>query len=277
MEVRYLPNRETYMHMTTEGLRKSFVMENLFPSGTVSMIYFDADRAIAGGIIPVGSAVPLMATKKEMAAEYFAERRELGIVNLGSHGTVRVDGKEYRLDFKDMLYIGRGAKTIEFASMRASEPAVFYFVSYPAHAEYPVSLVKYGDAVRTPLGTVKDANKRTIYKYIHAQGAQSCQLVMGLTDVDPGSVWNSMPPHTHQRRSEIYLYCGLGADAFVVHLMGTPGETRNLILRNLQAVISPAWSIHCGAGTTNYTFVWAMGGENQEFQDMDVVPMQDIR
>ena len=276
MDVRQLPDSESYQGKTTEELRKTFVLDRLFVPGSVGMVYSDADRAIVGGAVPTGVPLPLLATKKEMAAGFFAERREVGIVNLGGRGLVRGDGQTFTLERKDMLYIGRGTRTVEFSSAHADEPAVFYFVSYPAHAEHPATLVRMAGAEKSQLGSTGGANKRTINRYIHPGGARSCQLVMGLTDLDEGSVWNTMPPHTHVRRTEIYLYFGLDAGSLVVHLMGKPRETRSLILRDREAVISPAWSIHCGAGTQHYSFVWAMGGENQEFGDMDAVAVQEL-
>lgn len=211
-----------------------------------------------------------------MAAEYFAERREIGVINTGSPGSVRIDGKEYAMAFKDALYIGRGVKEIEFMSSRSDTPAMFYFVSYPAHKEFPTTHAKFSDAEPSRLGSQKDANKRTIYKYIHPNGIKSCQLVMGLTELEEGSIWNTMPPHTHQRRSEVYMYFNIEPNSMIVHLMGRPDETRHIIIRNRQAVLNPSWSIHAGAGTENYTFIWAMGGENQVFDDMDGVQVHDI-
>lgn len=276
MDIRYLPDQETYQRMTTQELRKAFVADRLFIPGAVSLVYCDTDRAILGGAIPEKTPLPLLASRREMAAEYFAERREIGVVNIGGQGTIRTGTSEFPLAHKDMLYIGRGVRIIELMSADPLRPAVFYIVSFPAHAEYPTTLVRAKDASPTPLGTPEGANKRTIYKYIHQQGARSCQLVMGVTDVEPGSIWNTMPPHTHQRRMEAYLYFGLGADGAVIHLMGKPRETRSLVLRNTEAVISPGWSVHCGAGTSSYSFVWAMGGENQDFNDMDGVAIKDL-
>ena len=277
MEVRYLPNSESYKRMTTEELRAAFVFDSLFVSGAVNMVYCDADRAIVGGAVPTDSPLKLLGTKKEMAAEFFTERREIGIVNIGGEGVIRADGQAYTLASKDMLYIGRGTRDIEFSSVRSAQPAAFFLVSFPAHATYPVAVAKAAGAEGARLGSPEGANKRTINKYIHAGGVKSCQLVMGLTDLEVGSVWNTMPPHTHMRRMEVYLYFGLDPESVVVHLMGKPGETRNLVLRNQQAVVSPGWSIHCGAATKNYSFIWAMGGENQEFSDMDAVSMGDLR
>jgi 4-deoxy-L-threo-5-hexosulose-uronate ketol-isomerase len=263
--------------MTTDELRKAFVLDRLFAPGSINTVYFDADRAIVGGVAPAETSLQLLATKKEMAAEFFTERREIGVVNIGGEGKISADGKDYTLAFKDMLYIGRGVKNIEFSSVRPAPTALFFLVSFPAHTAYPVALARPSDADKTHLGSPEGANKRTINKYIHAGGVKSCQLVMGLTDLETGSVWNTMPPHTHMRRMEIYLYFGLDTESIVVHLMGKPDETRSLILRNQQAVISPSWSIHCGAATRNYSFIWAMGGENQDFSDMDALGAKDLR
>lgn len=276
MKVRYLPNNEAYCRLTTEELRKSFVVEDLFVPDTVTMIYCDADRALIGGITPTMNRLKLLATKKELAAEYFTERREVGIVNVGGEGSITADGKAFTLAKKDMLYIGKGVKDIECASFSAEQPARFFFISFPAHTSHPTTPMRHAEADRTPLGTMEGANKRTIYKYIHGGGIKSCQLVMGLTELETGSIWNTMPAHTHMRRMEVYCYFDMDADSIVVHLMGTPTETRSLIMRNHQAVISPSWSVHCGAGTKKYSFIWAMGGENQEFSDMDGVAMKDL-
>jgi 4-deoxy-L-threo-5-hexosulose-uronate ketol-isomerase len=263
--------------MTTAELRRAFVLDGLFLPGRISMVYCDTDRAIVGGAVPSREPLALQATKKELAAEYFNERRELGIVNIGNPGSVTVDGEEFPMAMRDMLYVGRGARSIQFngGSGEKDGPA-FYFVSFPAHASYPHTRVTFTAAEKARLGAPETANRRTINKYIHEKGARSAQLVMGLTELETGSVWNTMPPHTHQRRMEIYLYFGLAPEAITLHLMGEPSETRSLVLRNRQAVISPSWSIHCAAATTNYSFIWAMGGENQEFGDMDAVDMQDI-
>jgi 4-deoxy-L-threo-5-hexosulose-uronate ketol-isomerase len=211
-----------------------------------------------------------------MATEFFAERREVGVINIGMDGVIRIDGKGYSMAHKDALYIGRGAREVEFVGRSADKPAVFYFVSYPAHKEFPTSHAKFSDAEPVKLGNQKDANKRTIHKYIHPNGIKSSQLVMGLTELEEGSVWNTMPPHTHQRRSEVYMYFNLDPNAMVVHLMGQPEETRHLVIRNRQAVLSPSWSIHAGVGTQSYSFIWAMGGENQVFDDMDGVGVKDL-
>ncbi len=276
MEIRFAPNQHAAKRMTTEELRGNFLVENLFAAGAITMIYSDVDRAIIGGIVPLKEPLKLLASKKEMAAEYFCERREVGIINIGGEGTISVDGTIFSLQKNDVLYIGRGSKEVTFFSISADAPAQFYLMSYPAHKEYPTALAKFTDAEPQPLGSAADANKRTIYKYIHLNGIKSCQLVMGMTILDEGSVWNTMPSHTHVRRSEVYMYFDLRSDSMVFHFMGEPDQTRNIIVRNGQAVISPSWSIHSGAGTRNYAFVWAMGGENQEFSDMDAIPMKDL-
>lgn len=276
MEVRYAPNDEAYQRMTTAELRRSFVVDNLFAPNVITMVYSDVDRVIVGSAVPLGTPLKLESSKKEMAADFFAERREIGIINIGGEGKIRIDGTGYAVTFRDLLYVGRGVREIECASLDANRPALFYFVSYPAHAAYPVVHARFNDSSKSPLGSSHNANARTITKYVHAEGIKSSQLVMGLTELNDGSVWNTMPSHTHQRRTEVYLYFGLDEESLVVHLMGKPNETRALILRNQQAVISPPWSIHSAAGTRNYTFIWAMGGENQEFSDMDAVSMKEL-
>jgi len=277
MEVRYLPDVNSYKRMTTDELRKNFLIENLFQSNEIPMVYSDVDRSIIGSVVPSGKALQLTATKKEMAAEYFAERREIGVINIGDNGSIVVDDKEYAMEHKDGLYIGRGSKHIEFKSADSKKTALFYFVSYPSHKEYPTQHISFSQSTPLKLGTQKEANKRTIYKYIHLNGIKSSQLVMGLTELEEGSIWNTMPAHTHQRRSEIYMYFSMNKDSVVFHMMGEPDETRHLIIRSGQAAISPSWSIHCGAATQSYSFIWAMGGENQVFEDMDPVSMDVLK
>ncbi len=276
MEVRYSPDSKSYRTMTNDELRKHFLVDALFLPDTIPMVYSDADRSIIGSAVPTSGGLKLLATKKEMAAEYFLERREVGIINIGAEGTILADGKEFRMQNKECLYIGRGTKDVEFKSASPATPARFYFVSYPAHVTYPTTHASVKDAASVKLGTAQDANKRTLNKYIHPNGIKSCQVVMGFTELDEGCVWNTMPVHTHQRRTEIYMYFDLSEDAVVIHLMGEPAETKHLVLRNGQAVISPSWSIHSGCATRNYAFVWAMGGENQAFDDMDWVPMNTL-
>jgi 4-deoxy-L-threo-5-hexosulose-uronate ketol-isomerase len=277
MEVRYAPNIEHYKRMTTDELRKAFLVDSIFKDGEINMVYSDVDRAVIGSAVPLKNKLKLEASKKELASDYFAERREIGVINIGADGSIYADGKEYSMAHKDALYIGRGTKSIEFASKDAAKPARFYFISYPSHKEFPTTHAKFSDAEPAKLGSQKEANKRTIYKYIHMNGIKSSQLVMGLTELDEGNIWNTMPAHTHQRRSEIYLYFNLEKNSALFHFMGEPDETRHIVIRNEQAVISPSWSIHAGAATQNYTFIWAMGGENQAFDDMDVVPLTELR
>jgi 4-deoxy-L-threo-5-hexosulose-uronate ketol-isomerase len=276
MEVRYAPDAKAIRTMTNEELRKHFLISSLFVEDAVPMVYSDIDRSITGSAVPVHQRLTLVGSKKEMAAEFFLERREIGIINIGGDGILTVDGVPFTMNHKDGLYIGRGVREVQFASASSADPAKFYFVSFPAHAPYPTAYVKFAEAESLRLGSEREANKRTIHKYIHPRGVKSCQLVMGLTELETGSVWNTMPVHTHQRRSETYMYFNLKQDAIVVHLMGEPGETKHIIVRNGQAVLSPSWSIHSGVATSNYSFIWAMGGENQDFDDMDWVPMNEL-
>ncbi|MGE5313854.1 MAG: 5-dehydro-4-deoxy-D-glucuronate isomerase [Acidobacteriota bacterium] len=276
MDVRFSTDPKSLKTMKTEELRSLFLMTTLFEADRVPMVYSDIDRSITGSAVPVEGTLELLASKKEMAADYFAERREVGVINIGGSGTITIDGTVHRLAMHDALYIGRGARSVVFASEKKDEPAAFYFVSYPAHTAYPTTLITLADAEHTALGSVKDSNKRVINKYIHPRGVKSCQLVMGMTALEEGSVWNTMPVHTHQRRSEVYMYFDLPSDAVVFHLMGEPDETRHIVVRNRQAVLSPSWSIHSGCATRNYKFIWAMGGENQVFEDMDGVAMGAI-
>lgn len=277
MEVRYSPDQNGFKKLNTDEMRKAFLIDSLFKVNEIPMVYSDIDRSITGSAVPSGKKLKLAASKKEMAADHFCERREIGIINIGAKGTVNIDGKAYEMENKDALYIGRGAKDVEFTSEKSDVPAKFYFVSYPAHKELPVKQIKYTEAIKRPLGTVEDANKRTINQYIHPAILETCQLVMGLTELEPGSVWNTMPAHTHQRRSEVYMYFNIRPDSFVVHLNGSPEETRHIIIRNEQAVLSASWSLHSGCGTQAYSFIWAMGGENQVFDDMDNIPMTDMK
>jgi len=277
MDVRFSPDKEGFKELSSEKLREKFLISSLFVKNEIPMVYSDIDRSITGSAVPSGKLLKLVASRKEMAAEYFAERRELGIINIGGKGSVTVDGTVFRMNNIDVLYIGRGSKEIFFESENAENPAMYYFVSYPAHTSYPVKQVKLEDAVSVQLGSVEDSNKRTIHKYILPGKVETCQLVMGLTILDKGSVWNTMPAHTHQRRSEVYMYFGLRPESIVVHLIGDPEETRHIIIRDKEAVLSPSWSLHSGAGTQNYSFIWAMGGENQDFDDMDWIPMEKLK
>ena len=277
MKTRIVADQTRYQRMTTQELRESFLIESLFQPDVVELIYTDVDRAVIGSVVPTEERVALGTSKSQLASEYFAERREIGIINTGGEGAVIVDGKTFAMENCDGLYIGRGSRRIEFESRVAAEPAKFFLMSYPAHTTYPTTHARRAQAEAVNLGALKDANQRTIYKYIHPKGIASCQLVMGFTQLKEGSIWNTMPPHTHSRRTEVYLYFNVDAAARVFHMMGLPHETRHLLVKNGQAVISPSWSIHAGAGTQNYSFIWAMGGENQAFEDMDQVAVGDLR
>ncbi|MCR8629743.1 MULTISPECIES: 5-dehydro-4-deoxy-D-glucuronate isomerase [Paenibacillus] len=277
MEIRYATNPKETKSYDTDRLRSEFVIESLFAPGQLNMVYSHVDRFITGGVIPTSEPIKLEADKHEMGAEYFLERREIGIINVGPKGFVTVDGTEYVLESKDCLYVGLGNKEVVFKSADSANPARFYFNSTPAHKNYPTEKVEISKAEPQHLGSINSSNERTIYKYIHLNGIQSCQLVMGMTLLKPGNMWNTMPCHTHNRRSEVYFYFDMPEDGLVFHLMGEPSETRHLVVRNEQAIISPSWSIHSGVGTNNYTFIWAMAGENQEFTDMDMVQPKDLR
>lgn len=276
MEVRYSPDPVRFCRMTTQEVRDSFLIESLFKPNSIEMVYADVDRAIVGSAVPADK--PLALTSADaLRADFFCQRRELGILNIGQAGSVIIDGQTYTMANLDCLYVGRGSKEITFASDSAGEPAKYYLLSYPAHKEYPTTQIRIEQANPIRLGSIEAANKRTIYQFIHPNGVKSCQLVMGFTILEPGCVWNTMPPHTHARRMEVYLYFNVPADARVFHYMGKPDETRHIAVADGQAVISPSWSIHAGVGTAAYTFCWGMGGENQAFDDMDHLTMDDIK
>jgi len=275
MEVRYAPDPEHFERMNTAEVRHSFLIDDLFVPGELKLVYSDIDRLVIGSAVPTTTSL-LLEAGPELAADYFAQRREIGVFNIGGPGTVSVDGQAYTVANKEALYIGRGSQVIQFSTLDADDPARFYLISLPAHTSYPTQHAGLDAAAPVHLGSQAEANQRTIYKYIHPQGIASCQLVLGFTELAEGSIWNTMSAHTHERRSEVYMYFDLKGDAVVFHLMGAPHETRHIVVRDGQAVISPSWSIHAGAGTRNYCFVWAMGGENQEFTDMDAVAMGEI-
>ncbi|HVF40938.1 MAG TPA: 5-dehydro-4-deoxy-D-glucuronate isomerase [Gemmatimonadaceae bacterium] len=274
--MQYFPSQSETRRLSTDELRDTFVLSDLFIDGKLSLRVTDLDRAVVGGAIPTSSPLELE-NPAALRAEYFMERRELGVLNIGGDGTVTVDDVGYDLAFTDALYIGRGSRSVRFMSHDAATPARFYLVSYPAHTVHPTSMIRARDAQGNELGTPDRANKRRIARYIHAEGVRSAQLVMGVTVLETGSVWNTMPPHTHSRRSEIYMYFTLPDDAMVVHLMGEPQQVRSLIVRDGEAVLSPGWSIHSGCGTSSYAFCWAMGGENQDYGDMDPVKVEELR
>lgn len=274
--MQYFPSPPHAKSLSTKDLRDSFLMTDLFIPGEIVVRLTDLDRAVVGGVVPTDSAL-LLPNPPALRASHFAERREIGILNIGGDGSVSVDATEYKLSARDVLYVGRGSRDVIFSSTDASNPARFYIISYPAHAEYPTTLVREAETSPNELGTAERANRRKIARYIHAEGVRSSQLVMGVTVLEPGSVWNTMPAHTHSRRSEIYLYFGLPEDAMVVHLMGEPQELRPLIVRDGDVALSPGWSVHSGCGTAAYSFCWAMGGENQDYADMDPVSVESMR
>lgn len=286
MELRTAASPKDVKYYTTERLREEFLIDDLFLEDQIKLVYSHIDRIITGSAVPKTKSLILTAGE-ELRAEYFLQRREMGIINIGGKGTIIVDGKEYILESKDGIYIGMGAKDISFASDDVNTPAKFYLNSAPAHTAYPTVLIKpegtpsegvviVKDENKVELGSMELSNHRVICKYILPGQVQSCQLVMGMTKLKPGSVWNTMPCHTHDRRMEVYLYFDMPEDALVFHYMGEPKETRHIVMRNEQAVISPSWSIHSGSGTRAYTFIWGMVGENQDFDDMDGCSMSDL-
>ncbi len=276
MQVRFHNSQEETRHMNTEKLRENFLVNGLMQEDMVKLVYSHYDRMIIGGIKPVQKKLSLP-IPAELRAGYFLERRELGIINVGAKGVVTADGKKYELNKLDGLYLGRGTKKVSFASGNKNEPAVFYLLSAPAHHTYANRLMKKEKASPTGLGETASSNKRTVYKYIHPGGIKSCQLVMGLTVLEHGSVWNSVPPHTHTRRMEVYFYFDVPEGQSVFHFMGQPFETRHLVMANHEAVISPPWSTHFGCGTSHYGFIWGMAGENQVYTDMDVTPVNTLK
>ena len=286
MQIREAASSKDVKYYTTDRLREDFLIEDLFIPGEMKLVYSHIDRIIIGAAMPLGQLK--LTAGKALRANYFLERREMGIINIGGKGTVTVDGKIYTLDYKEGMYIGKGAKDIVFSSIEGEAPAKFYFNSAPAHTSYPTVMIKIeGEASedtviikeenKVELGCLEESNHRMITKYILPGQVQSCQLVMGMTALKPGSVWNTMPCHTHDRRMEVYLYFEMPEDAFVMHYMGEAQETRHLVVRNEEAVISPSWSIHAGSGSRAYTFIWGMVGENQEFTDMDAIENKDLR
>ena len=275
MRILQMADSVRYPSMTSKELRETFLLSDLFQPGELSLTYVDLDRTVIGSAVPTQTPLQLP-TDDALKAEYFTERREVGVLNIGGTGKITVDGQEFTLDRLDGLYIGRGSKQVEFASANPSAPAEFYLLSYPAHAQYPTRLIQSAGLDRVRLGSAETANAREITKLIHLEGVRSCQLVMGFTRLDTGSVWNTMPPHTHMRRSEVYFYFDIPSTGRVMHLMGPAHETRHIVIANKQVVVSPGWSIHAGVGTSNYTFCWGMGGENQVYSDMDALSVADL-
>jgi len=265
-----------YPRMTTAELRSTFLLEGLFRSGAIDLTYVDLDRAVIGSAVPTVSSLKLE-TQSELRSEYFCERRELGVLNVGGRGTLTVGETVFEMDKLDCAYVPRGSKDISFSSKSENDPAAFYLLSYPAHCEHPLAMVKFNDLEPVRLGAVETCNKRAIYKAIYLDGLKSCQLVMGFTLLEKGSNWNTMPPHVHMRRSEVYLYFDMEAEHRVMHLMGPQEETRHLVVADRQVVVSPGWSIHAGVGTSRYAFCWGMGGENQDYSDMDGVAIIGLK
>ncbi len=275
MEIRYPSNPKDFEAYSTGRIRAEFLLQDLFTRGRMALTYSHFDRMIIGGICPCG---PLqLEAGKELGTDYFLERREMGIINVGSRGRIIVDGQEFGLSKTDCLYVGKNTKEIVFTSLDPENPARFYMLSGPAHKQYPTVKVTKTEADTSNLGTPEESNVRVIHKYIHPGGVPSCQLVMGMTELESGSVWNSMPCHTHERRMEVYFYFDLNPNALLLHLMGEPDKTRHIVMRNEEAVISPSWSIHAGAGTSNYAFIWGMLGDNQAFNDMDAVDLAGLK
>ena len=280
MDIRYSCSPNDVKRYTTEELRKEFLITDLYTPDKVNAIYSHVDRMVTVGIMPVSKKLPIddgIDVWANFGTHYFLERREAGIFNLGGAGTIEADGKTYELGYKDCLYITKGTEKVFFASNDANNPAKFYMVSAPAHTSYETRLIKKADAAKKPLGDLATSNKRVINQFIHPSVLKTCQLSMGLTELETGSVWNTMPAHTHERRMEIYTYFEIPEGNIVFHFMGQGQETRHIVMKNFEAVISPSWSIHAGGGTSNYSFIWAMGGENQEFDDMDVIQPTDMK
>lgn len=276
MQIRFHNSPKEVSTMPTEELRSNFLVENIMQAGEVNLVYTHYDRMIIGGIMPVNKTVDLP-TYDALKASFFLERRELGIINVGGDGEIIVDDQSFEINKLDCLYVGKGCRNLSFKSREKSDPAKFYLLSAPAHQAYATTLMKKEKASPTEMGAPETANQRTIYKYIHAAGIESCQLVMGLTILNPGSVWNTMPTHVHDRRMEAYFYFDLAQNQKIIHLMGEPGQTKHLVVSNDEAIISPPWSIHSGCGTSNYGFIWGMGGENADYTDMDMVNINDLR
>lgn len=280
MDIRYSANQKDFKRYTTQEVRDEFLIEELFKKDEVVSVYSHVDRMVTMGVMPVAETVAIdkgIDVWKVFGSKFLLENREIGIFNIGEAGEIVVDGQKFALGYKDCLYIGKGAQDVTFKSNDGSKPAKFYMTSSPAHKTYPTKLITMESAAKKPLGDVKTANKRVINQFIHPDVLETCQLLMGLTELDEGSVWNTMPSHTHERRMEVYMYFEVPEDQAVMHFMGEPTETRNVVMKNEQAIISPSWSIHSGCGTSRYTFIWAMCGENKAFDDMDTIPTPELR
>ena len=280
MDIRYSASPNDVKRYTTEELRKEFLITDLYVADTVKATYSHVDRMVIMGIMPVKETVSIdkgIDIWANFGTEYFLERREAGVFNLGGKGTIEADGVRYELGYEDCLYITKGTKKVTFSSSDPENPAKFYLASAPAHKACKTTFLSFENANHRPTGEAENANKRVINQFIHPDVLETCQLTMGLTQLAPGSVWNTMPSHTHERRMEVYTYFEIPQDHAVMHFMGQPQETRHLVMQNFEAVISPSWSIHSGCGTSNYTFIWAMGGENQAFDDMDNLKATELK
>ncbi len=280
MDIRYSANQKDFKRYDTEEIRREFLIENLYRADEITAVYSHVDRMVTLGCMPVSETVSIekgIDCWKNFGTEYFLERREIGIFNIGGPGTISADGISYNMELEDCLYISKGTKAVLFSSVSPSNPAKFYMVSAPAHKACKTTFISIKDANKRPLGALETANKRVINQFIHPDVLETCQLSMGLTRLEPGSVWNTMPCHTHERRMEIYTYFNIPEGNVVFHMMGEGTETRHIVMQNGQAVINPSWSIHAGCGTSNYSFIWAMGGENQAFDDMDNIQTTDLR
>lgn len=276
MEIRHAAHPEDAKHYTTEQLRKHFLIEDLFQEDKIKMVYSHYDRAIVGGVVPVKETLKI-GTVEAIKTDYFLERREMAVINIGGDAVVTVEGVSYSLQKLDALYIGKGNKEVTFQSKSAATPAHLYIFSCGAHQNYPTTKIEMDKANPVHTGSIENSNERTIYQYIHDTGVKSCQLMIGITLLKPGNMWNTMPAHVHDRRMEAYLYFDLDEKSRVFHFMGEPNETRHMLISNEQAIISPSWSIHAGCGTGSYSFIWAMAGENYTFKDMDVIEMKDLK
>lgn len=272
----YAVHPDDFVSYQTDKIRERFLLDDIVQPNQINLVYTHYDRMIIGGANPIGQQLELP-NYPNLKADFFLQRREMGIINVAGNGEVIVDGRSYPVNKLDCLYIGRGVQNISFASTDSNQPAVFYILSCPAHVNYPTVLMNHAEAIKVNAGDASTANKRTINKYIHTDGIQSCQLVMGLTTLAGGSVWNTMPAHTHDRRMEAYFYFDVPEGQRVFHYMGEGNETRHIILKNHVAVVSPPWSIHAGSGTANYSFIWGMAGENLDYTDMDMLNITDLK
>lgn len=280
MDIRYSTGKDAFKKMTTEELRKEFLIQNIFTQDNVSGVYSHIDRIVTMGAMPVNEILNLeknIDPMKDFGVNYFLERRELGIINIGETGTIEVDGTKYQLNHFDALYVPMGSKEILLSSENPNNPAKFYMNSTPAHKAFPIKLITLEDAKHVHLGSLEESNERTINQYIHPDVLDTCQLSMGLTHLETGSVWNTMPAHTHERRMEVYFYFDIPEDQATFHFFGEPQETRHILVHNEEAVINPSWSIHSGCGTRNYTFIWSMAGENRTYTDQDWIKTQDLK